>query len=56
MCEGWWFHRRVEEREASRQMWEEFDRTSPLTAPEVPDQEPEVSLEVPEPTPVAVKD
>jgi hypothetical protein len=38
-------------------MWEEFDRTSPLTAPDMPDEEePEVSLEKPAPTPIAVED
>jgi hypothetical protein len=56
MCEGWWFHRRAEEREASRQLWEEFDRTTPLTGPEETEEEPEVILEKPEPTRLAVKD
>jgi hypothetical protein len=37
-------------------MWEEFDRTSPLTAPDVTEERSEVILEKPEQTPIAVKD
>jgi hypothetical protein len=56
MCEEWWFRHRAQESEASRQMWEEFDRTSPPAAPEVTEEEPEVTLEKPEPTRLAVSD
>jgi hypothetical protein len=48
VCNEWWFQRRAEEREASRRMWEEFERTRPLSDPEVTEEEPEVILEKPE--------
>lgn len=57
MCEEWWFRRRAEEAEASRRMWDEFERTRPLSDPDVTeDGEPEVMLEKPEPTRLAAKD
>ena len=43
MCEEWWFRRRAEEAEASRRMWEEFERTRPLSDPEVTEEEPPVT-------------
>ena len=55
MChERWW--RRFEEKEASRRMLDEFERTQPLSEPEVTKEEPEVTLEQREETPVAAKD
>jgi hypothetical protein len=56
MCNEWWYQRRAKEREASRRMWEEFDRTRPLTDPEVTEEEPEVILEKPETERLAAKD
>ncbi|MBV8710272.1 MAG: hypothetical protein JOY56_00740 [Solirubrobacterales bacterium] len=56
MCEEWWFRRRHEEDEASRRMWDEFERTRPLSDPEVTQEEPEVILEKPEATPLAAQD
>lgn len=56
MCHEWWLRRRDEEREASRRMWDEFDRTQPLSEPEVTDEEAEITLERKEPTPLAAKD
>lgn len=56
MCEEWWFRRRHEEAEASRRMWDEFDRTRPLCDPEVTEDEPEVVLEKPEASPLAARD
>jgi hypothetical protein len=44
--------RRVEEREASRELWEEFEQTRPLSEPELADEETEVTLERREPTPL----
>ena len=45
MCEEWWFRRRAEEAEASRRMWDEFDRTRPLRESEATEEESEVTLE-----------
>ena len=56
MCHESWFHRRNEEREASRRMWEDFERTSPLSDPEPADEEREVILEEPETPRLATKD
>ena len=56
MCHESWFHRRDEKREASRRMWEEFDRTRPLSDPELPEEEREVILEEPETQRLATKD
>jgi hypothetical protein len=57
MCHDWWFKRRVEEEaEASRRMWDEFERTRPLSDPGVTEEEPEVTLETPETTRIASKE
>jgi hypothetical protein len=48
VCNEWWFQRRAQEREASRLMWEEFERTRPISDPGVTEEEPEVTLEQPE--------
>jgi hypothetical protein len=37
-------------------MWDEFERTRPLSDPEVPEEEPEVTLEKPETTRLASRD
>jgi hypothetical protein len=55
MCHESWFHRRDEDREASRRMWEEFERTRPLSDPETAE-EREVILEEPETPRLATKD
>jgi hypothetical protein len=55
MCHEWWWERRFEEREASRRMWEEFDRTRPLSDPEVVEEEPEVTLEKRQPARLATE-
>src|SRR5947209_1389906 len=56
MCHEWWLRRRDEEREASRRMWDEFDRTQPLSEAEVTAEEAELRLEQQAPTPLAAKD
>ena len=56
MCEEWWFRRRAEDAEASRRMWDEFERTRPLSDPEVTEDQPEVTLEKPETVRLAGKD
>ena len=45
MCHDRWLRRRYEEREDSRRMWEDFERTQPLSDPEVTEEEREVTLE-----------
>lgn len=45
MCHEWWLRRRFEDREASRRMWDEFEHTRPLSDPQAPEKEPEVTLE-----------
>lgn len=55
MCHDEWFWRRFEEREASRRLWEEFEQTRPLSGPEPTEEETEVTLEHPEPRPVAAE-
>jgi hypothetical protein len=56
MCHERWWRRRFEEREASRELWDEFEQTRPLSDPEVTEHEPEVILEQPEASPLAAKD
>jgi hypothetical protein len=55
MCHGYW-QRRLEEREASRRMWDEFERTEPLNEPAVTEEDAEVTLEETETTQVAAQD
>jgi hypothetical protein len=55
MCHERWLRGRFEEREASRQMWEEFDQTTPLSEPQTPEEDKEVRLEEREPTPLATE-
>ena len=55
MCHEWWLRRRVEEREASRRLWDEFGHTRPLSDPDVIEEEAEVTLEKRESTPLAVE-
>jgi hypothetical protein len=45
MCHDRWLRRRYEEREESRRMWDDFERTQPLSDPEVTEEEHEVTLE-----------
>ena len=56
MCEEWRFRRRAEEAEASRRMWDEFERTHPLSDPEVTEKETEVTLEKPRTVRLAAND
>jgi uncharacterized protein YndB with AHSA1/START domain len=56
VCHQSWFHRRDEEREASRRMWEEFDRTRPLSDPKLPEEEQDIVLEQPETLRFATKE
>jgi hypothetical protein len=56
VCHESWFHRRDEEREASRRMWEEFDRTRPLSDRQHPEEEREVILQEPETPRLVTKD
>ncbi len=56
MCHERWFRRRARDEEASRLMWDEFERTRPLSDPEVTEEEPEVTLEKSDPTRLAAND
>jgi hypothetical protein len=56
VCHEGWLQYQAEEREASRRMWDEFDRTRPLNDPQVPEEAPEVRLQKPETVPLARKD
>jgi hypothetical protein len=55
MCHEWWQRRMREEREASRELWEEFERTRPLSDPERADEEHEVRLENPDAKPLVAE-
>ena len=52
MCHDWWLKRWFEEGDESREPWDEFGRTPPLTEPEPAGKEAEVTLERREPTPI----
>ena len=54
MChESSWWRRRYEEREESRELWDEFEQTRPLSEPRPAEEETDVRLEEPQPRPVA---
>lgn len=56
MChESWWWRQRYEEREESRKLWDEFEQTRPLSDSDAADEEPEVTLERPDPRRVATE-
>lgn len=56
MChESWWWRHRYEERETSRELWDEFEQTRPPSDPEPAEPETEVTLEDPESRPVATE-
>ena len=56
MChEYWWRRRAEEERAASRRMWDEFERTRPLSDPHLDDDEAEVTLEEQDPAPLGTQ-
>jgi hypothetical protein len=54
MChESWWWRHRYEERDASRELWDEFEQTRPLSDPEPADEDTEITLERSDTDPVA---
>ena len=55
MCHEWWERRMREEREASRELWDEFERARPLSDEAPADEEPKATLENPDAKPVAAK-
>jgi hypothetical protein len=56
MCHEWWLRRRrFEEREADRALWDEFERTRPLSDTEVARDEADVTLKKREPEPAAAE-
>lgn len=54
MCEEWWMWRRWREAEAGHRLWDEFERTRPVSEPDLTD-EREVTLDEREETPTAAK-
>jgi hypothetical protein len=44
MCNERWMRRWTDESREGRRLWDEFERTSPVTQPEVPVDEPEIKL------------
>ncbi len=55
MCHEWCQRRMQDGREASRDLWEEFEQTRPVNEPEVTGEEAEVTLETPHVKPLAVE-
>jgi hypothetical protein len=55
MCHDWWQWHLYREREASRELWDEFERTRPLSDPEPADRDAEVTLEAPDAEPAAAE-
>jgi hypothetical protein len=51
MCEEWWMWHRRREAEEGRRLWDEFERTRPVSEPPATSEEPEVTLEEREATP-----
>jgi hypothetical protein len=56
MCHEWSQRRRFEEREASRRVWDEFERTRLLSDQEVTEEDSEATLEKPQTAPLAARD
>ena len=55
MCHEWWYRRMYEDREAGRELWDEFERTTPLSDPDPADEDAEVTLERSETEPIAAE-
>lgn len=53
MCHDWWFRRMREEREASRELWDDFERTRPLSDSEPEPEGAEIRLERTDTAPMA---
>jgi hypothetical protein len=45
MCHDWWMRRRVGETEETRRLWDEFERTPPVSEPEMTADDRDVTLE-----------
>jgi hypothetical protein len=45
MCHDWWQRRYHEERESSRELWEEFERTTPISDRQESDEQTPITLE-----------
>jgi hypothetical protein len=55
MCHERWWRRMCEERQADRELWDEFEHTRPLSDFEPAEEEAEITLERPDTEPVAAK-
>jgi len=41
MCHEWWLRRRERDAEQTREMWLDFERTSPVLEPEAAEEDPQ---------------
>jgi hypothetical protein len=55
MCNERWMRRWTAEARVGRELWDEFERTSPSSQPEAPVDEPEIKLEEDSETPAVVE-
>jgi hypothetical protein len=55
MCNERWMRRWPDESREGRRLWDEFERTSPVTQPEMPADEPEIKLEERNETPTVAE-
>jgi hypothetical protein len=55
MCHDWWQWRMYQEDDASRNLWDEFERTIPLSDPDRADQEAEITLGAPDSEPAGAE-
>jgi hypothetical protein len=51
MCHDWWQWRMYQESEASRNLWDEFERTRPVSDPDPAEEDAEVRLGAPDTAP-----
>jgi hypothetical protein len=55
MCHEWLWRHLYEEREAGRELWDEFERTPPVSDAEPAHEEAEITLERSDAEPVAAQ-
>jgi hypothetical protein len=55
MCHDWWQWRVYEEREATHKLWDEFERTRPLSDPDPAEADVDVTLESPDAEPAGAE-
>jgi hypothetical protein len=55
MCHEWWHRRMHDERDASRELWDDFEQTRPLNDPEPGREDTEITLKHSDTEPVATQ-